>query len=43
MGDSAKEFLRIKELEERLYVEYNDSLIQRQNTARGRNETPSLS
>jgi len=42
MGDSAKEFLRIKELEERLYVEYNDNLVQRQNAAQCRNETPSL-
>lgn len=41
--DLAKEFLRLKELSERLYVEYTNNLVQRQNAARGRNETPSLS
>lgn len=41
--DLAKEFLRLKELGERLYVEYTSNLVQRQNAARGRNETPSLS
>lgn len=41
--DLAKEFLRLKELGERLYVEYTNKLVQRQTAARGRTETPSLS
>lgn len=43
IGDAAKEFLRLKELGERLYVDYTNNLVQRQNAARGRTETPSLS
>lgn len=43
MEDAAKEFLRLKELGERLYVEYTSNLVQRQNAARGRTGTPSLS
>ena len=41
--DSAKEFLRLKKLEERLYLEYTNNLVQRQNAARCRHESPSLS
>ncbi|MBI5798421.1 MAG: hypothetical protein HZB10_00630 [Candidatus Yonathbacteria bacterium] len=40
---STKESLRLKNFEERLYVEYTNNLVQRQHSARCRTETPSLS